>query len=45
MAMNLAIERGLRVKVFEVDSYICWGTPQDLQTYEYWERYFSSKNS
>jgi dTDP-glucose pyrophosphorylase len=31
---------GLRVKVFEVDKYICWGTPNDLQTYLYWQSFF-----
>jgi dTDP-glucose pyrophosphorylase len=43
MVMNLAIENGLKVKVFEVDRYICWGTPKDLETYEYWRGYFQSK--
>jgi len=38
--MNEVIEAGLKVKVFEVDKYICWGTPNDLRTYEYWELYF-----
>ena len=37
--MNVAIERGLRVYVFEVDRYICWGTPQDVDTYHYWLSY------
>lgn len=40
MVMNLAVESGLRVKVFEVSRYICWGTPRDLETYEYWRGYF-----
>lgn len=35
-----AVNMGLRVKVFEVASYICWGTPEDLKTYEYWQDYF-----
>jgi len=39
-AMNELIERGMKVKVFEVDKYICWGTPNDLRTYQYWESYF-----
>ena len=38
--LNELIELGLRVKIFEVDSYICWGTPDDLKTYEYWMKYF-----
>lgn len=32
--MNVAIERGLRVEAFEVDTYIGWGTPQDLEAYQ-----------
>jgi len=38
--MNELIASGLRVKVFEIDKYICWGTPNDLRTYQYWESYF-----
>jgi len=38
--LNEVIEDGLNVKVFEVEKYICWGTPNDLRTYQYWERYF-----
>jgi dTDP-glucose pyrophosphorylase len=40
-AMNLAVEQGLRVKVFEVEHYICWGTPRDLDTFNYWHGWFS----
>ena len=40
--MNIAIESGLKVGVFEVDQYICWGTPDDLRTYEYWEGFFDT---
>jgi dTDP-glucose pyrophosphorylase len=40
-AMNLAVEQGLRVKVFEVEHYICWGTPRDLDTYNYWRGWFA----
>ena len=34
------IEIGLKVKVFEVEHYICWGTPDDLRTFEYWQSFF-----
>jgi hypothetical protein len=34
------VAMGLRVKVFEVSSYICWGTPNDLRTFEYWQSFF-----
>ena len=37
------IQRGYTVKVFEVDHYLCWGTPNDYKTYIYWDEYFSSK--
>jgi NDP-sugar pyrophosphorylase family protein len=39
--MNYLIKNNLNVHVFELDKYICWGTPNDLGTYEYWNRYFS----
>tara|TARA_B110000467_G_C18318460_1_gene483326 strand:+ start:1158 stop:1904 length:747 start_codon:yes stop_codon:yes gene_type:complete len=42
--MNVAIENGLCIHVLEVDYYVCWGTPQDLDTYNYWSGYFSSEN-
>lgn len=35
------IEKGLNVRVFEIDHYICWGTPDDLRTFEYWQRFFN----
>ena len=37
---NLLVEMGLKVKVFEIESYICWGTPDDLRTFEYWQSFF-----
>lgn len=38
--INDAIELGLRCHVFEVDSFLCWGTPNDLRTFEYWQSCF-----
>ena len=38
--INDAIDSGLRCKLFEVDSYLCWGTPDDLKTFEYWQSCF-----
>ena len=34
------IEMGLNVKVFEVENYVCWGTPDDYETYQYWRAFF-----
>jgi len=39
--LNQNIKQGLNVKVFEVDHYICWGTPNDYKTYNYWDSYFN----
>ena len=39
--VNDAIKLGYKVKHFEVEQYVCWGTPNDLQTYQYWQRFFN----
>jgi len=39
-AINDAIALGLKCKLFEIDYYICWGTPNDLRTFEYWQSCF-----
>ena len=38
--VNLAIERGLDVRCFESESYLCWGTPDVLNEFGYWHRHF-----
>ena len=38
--INDAIELGLRCYLFEVNSFISWGTPNDLKTFEYWQSCF-----
>ncbi|UJR53169.1 NTP transferase domain-containing protein [Dickeya zeae] len=38
--INDAIELGLRCVLFEVDSYLSWGTPNDLKTFNYWQSCF-----
>jgi hypothetical protein len=44
-AINDAIELGLRCHHFEVDSFLSWGTPDDLRTFEYWQSCFSKWQS
>lgn len=39
--LNQNIKEGLKVKVFEVKNYICWGTPNDYMTYNYWKDFFN----
>lgn len=31
---------GYNVKIFEVEDYICWGTPDDYETFVYWQSFF-----
>lgn len=44
-----ALKLGLKAKVFEIEKYLCWGTPADFEkwqkTFEYWhEFYLREKN-
>lgn len=43
--INDAIALGLKCHLFEVDSYLCWGTPNDLRTFEYWQSCFHKWSS
>lgn len=38
--LNPLIGMGYKIKVFPVDYYLCWGTPNDYKTYLYWEAFF-----
>ena len=38
--INDAIELGLRCHLFEVESFLSWGTPNDLRSFEYWQSCF-----
>lgn len=45
--MKYCIKSGLKVKVFEVDKYLCWGTPLEYETYEktinYWRSFYEAE--
>ncbi|MDT8395060.1 MAG: NTP transferase domain-containing protein [bacterium] len=41
LAIDFLVGAGRRACVFDVIHYICFGTPDDVRTFEYWERYFS----
>ena len=28
------------MKLFEVDKFICWGTPEDLEQFVFWNDFF-----
>jgi NDP-sugar pyrophosphorylase family protein len=36
------VRDGNKVCVFEVDNFICWGTPEDLAEYTFWSSYFTN---
>ncbi|MDR3362977.1 MAG: NTP transferase domain-containing protein [Desulfovibrio sp.] len=39
---NDALALGLTGVIFAVDAYVCWGTPDELRTYEYWRDVFTT---
>ncbi len=40
---NPMIADGLDIRVFEVEHFLQWGTPEDLQEYQGWSQYFGSE--
>ncbi|MDA3948505.1 MAG: hypothetical protein PF508_04680 [Spirochaeta sp.] len=40
-AADVAIRHGRKIHAFEIDRYIGWGTPRDLEIYHYWRGYFA----
>lgn len=40
--INDAVSLGYHVRIFEVDKYVCWGTPDDYLTYNYWQSFFNN---
>ena len=42
MPYNLVVEDGLDVYIYELEYFLQWGTPEDLEEYLGWSRYFAS---
>jgi NDP-sugar pyrophosphorylase family protein len=40
---NLMVGAGLKILVYEVDKFICLGTPEDYLQHQYWFNYFQGK--
>ncbi|MEY8198004.1 MAG: NTP transferase domain-containing protein [Colwellia sp.] len=38
--MGVLMDMDFKVAAFEVDAYIGWGTPNDYETFKYWQSYF-----
>ena len=43
VAINFCIKNNRIMSNFEVDKYICWGTPKDLNEYNFWLDYFKKR--
>lgn len=41
--VDVLCEQGRRARVFDVDHYLSFGTPDDVRTYEYWAGYFRNR--
>ncbi|MEI8061981.1 MAG: sugar phosphate nucleotidyltransferase [bacterium] len=42
---NILVQNKTRVKTFEIETFLSWGTPTELRTYQYWQGYFNKKKS
>jgi hypothetical protein len=38
--VNEILGMGLRARAFELDHYVCWGTPEDVKVCAYWKDFF-----
>jgi bifunctional N-acetylglucosamine-1-phosphate-uridyltransferase/glucosamine-1-phosphate-acetyltransferase GlmU-like protein len=38
--IEVLLEQGRQARLFDVEHYICFGTPDDVRSYEYWAAYF-----
>jgi hypothetical protein len=45
MLINDAVRLGYRCRIFDTDHYLCWGTPEEYNTYLYWQSCFHKWNS
>jgi len=43
--INDAVELGLHIKLSEVDHYLPWGTPNELESFNYWQSCFHKWSS
>lgn len=39
-AIEVLLEQGRRARLFDVEHYICFGTPDDVRSFEFWATYF-----
>ncbi len=39
--VDLAVARGLSVRAFEADGYLCWGSPEALRDFNFWHAWYT----
>lgn len=39
--LNWCLKQGRQGRLFDIKHYLCWGTPDDLRTWDYWSGHFS----
>ena len=44
-ALNLLIQKGIKVQIFKVDDWISFGNPLELSIYEYWHDFFAQQKN
>ncbi len=42
---NLMVEQNKKIALHEVEKFICWGTPEDLEQYYFWSEFFGRSGS
>ncbi|MFA5138769.1 MAG: NTP transferase domain-containing protein [Elusimicrobiota bacterium] len=42
MPYNILIRKGMDVRVYEIPTFLQWGTPEDLEDYLYWHKAFKA---
>jgi len=42
---QLMREDRLNIHIYELDHFLQWGTPEDMEEYLYWSEYFRTKHS
>lgn len=40
LIFNPMVEEGLKLTTYEIEKFICWGTPEDVEQYRFWSEYF-----
>ena len=44
MNVQQNVKSDLKISNYEIETFLQWGTPEDLKAYQYWADYFRSKN-